>query len=130
MNQEMSKNETVRERLCRIRVSHSLTGAFGNVPARVLPADSRQKFELKILDPEFQKLADVIDVKYIRDDWRMDDGSVAQLSQDLNQLWQKVPSFVSDGVLPFELGSGSPRSMKMGPNTGKIFISIRWKKIS
>ena len=103
MNQEMSKNETVRERLCRIRVSHSLTGAFGNVPARVLPADSRQKFELKILDPEFQKLADVIDVKYIRDDWRMDDGSVAQLSQDLNQLWQKVPSFVSDGVLHFEL---------------------------
>ena len=91
------------ERLCRIKASRSLTGAFGNVPARVLPANSRIKFELKILDPYFLKYADEIDVKYVRDDHRMDDGSIAHLTPDREYLWQKVKCSVSGDTLYFEL---------------------------
>lgn len=103
MNQTAQKKETVMERLCRIKASRSLTGAFANVPARVLPADTHVKFELKILNSYFKKYADEIDVKYVRDDHRMDDGSIAHLTPDREYLWQKVKSSVSGDTLTFEL---------------------------
>lgn len=97
------RKETVEDRLKRIKSSQSFTDAFGNVPANVLPVNSKMKFELKIQNPVFIEFADTIDVKYIRDDWRMDDGSVAQYTRDLERLWQKVPCSVSGDVLTFEL---------------------------
>lgn len=91
------------ERLCRIKASRSLTGAFANVPARVLPANTHVKFELKIQNAYFKKYADEIDVKYIRDDHRMADESIARLTPDRELLWQKVKSHVSGDILFFEL---------------------------
>lgn len=91
------------ERLQRIKTSQRLSGAFANMPARVLPADSKLHFELEILSPEILRNIDEIDVKYVRDDHRMDDGSIARLTPDRELLWQKVPCSVSGNILTFDL---------------------------
>lgn len=95
--------ETVMERLQRIKTSKRLTGAFANMPARILPADSKLHFELEILSPEILRNIAEIDVKYVRDDHRMDDGSIARLTPDRELLWQKVPCSVSGNILSFDL---------------------------
>lgn len=102
MNQAVPKKETVKERLDKVRETHFLNGALGNVPARILPADTLVKFELKLNDI-FQEFRNNIQVLYIRDDWRMDDGRTAYLSPDLEHLWQKVNFDISGDTLRFEL---------------------------
>lgn len=81
-----------------------IPGAFGRMPNPIQPENTHIPFELEILDPVFREHRDIIRVLYIRDDWRMADGTPARLTPDREHLWQQVPHTAGDdGFLRFEL---------------------------
>lgn len=80
-----------------------LSGAFGNLPGRVFPSESTIRFQLIIQDEFFLENSASIQVKYIRDDWRTDHGSVAFWTPDLQHFWQIVPYTLRGNILEFEL---------------------------
>lgn len=82
---------------------HNLFGAFGNFPGHVFSSGTKVRFQLSILDDFFRENVNSIRISYIRDDWRMEDGTVAFLTPDLEHFWQKIPYMVKDHVLDFEI---------------------------
>lgn len=82
---------------------HKISGGFSNFPGYVFPVNTKIKFQLKVEHEFFRDHADSIRVQYIRDDWRVEDGSAAYWSPDLLHYWQQVDYEYKDGILSFDL---------------------------
>ncbi|MBR2426985.1 MAG: hypothetical protein IKB16_09635 [Lentisphaeria bacterium] len=82
---------------------HKISGGFRNFPGYVFPVDTRVSFQLSVENEFIRTHHDSIRVQYIRDDWRVEDGSIAYWEPDLLHYWQQVKYVYQDGILFFEL---------------------------
>ena len=82
---------------------HKISGGFRNFPGYVFPVDTHVSFQLSVENEFIRTHHDSIRVQYIRDDWRVEDGSIAYWEPDLLHYWQQVKYVYQDGILYFEL---------------------------
>lgn len=70
---------------------------------RVLPENEKIHFAFRILQPDLGDGPETIQVRYIRDDWRMSNGRTAVFTPGGNGFWDRIDCRAENGTLAFDL---------------------------